>query len=352
MISTGPRGADVYTDLNGLAQLKSQARADSPEALKQTARQFEALFLQMAMKNMRQAGEPMESKLFDNSGTRMFRDMQDQQMALHLSKTSSVGFADMLVKQLGHHAKANGKALSGKGLDEYWHNTVRMIPLQKSAKSEGGPEQGKPLQMPQRIGAVKHAVARHESPFADEKAFFQQLLPEATAAAAELGVDPKLLLSQAALETGWGKSVLRRNDGGESHNLFGIKADKHWEGGRIASNTLEYEQGVPVRKTDYFRAYGSYQESFRDYVGFLRNNPRYAQALEKVDNPRQYVAALQQAGYATDPRYASKVLSIYQQWRDFDAGTPPVLAGNASLPADSSMPVDRLGQTVPGQESV
>lgn len=342
MKPTGSSAADV-TDTQALAQLKGAARSQSPEALKQTAQQFESMFLQMAMKNMRQAGESLGSNMADSNGARMFRDMHDQQMAMQLAKKSNLGFADMVVKQLGKppassaaqrsdsgFLKAGAPAAQGKKLGDYRHDTVRMLPLHKSA--EGLPIKQAPdkaLSMPVRPGGHVGHAKRHEPPFADEKDFFTTLLPEAEAAARELGVDPKLLLSQVALETGWGKHTPHRGDGSDSHNLFGIKAGSSWRGARVANTTLEYEQGIPVKKIDYFRAYGSYKESFQDYVGLLRNNPRYADALEKSHVPRQYMASLQKAGYATDPNYAGKVMSIYQQWRNFDADAPALAANPA-----------------------
>lgn len=346
MMPAGPRGADVYTDLNGLAQLKSRARSDSPEALKETAQQFEALFLQMTLKNMRQAGEPFESKLVDGNGLRAFKDMHDQQMALQLSKNSNIGFADMLVKQLGHQAgKTDNAPRQGMGLDAYRHGAVRAMPVHKPAAGAMAlgmrPGAAKPAFVPLQRTAPTHAApARRIPPVVDKQEFLREMLPEAQAAAKELGVDPKLLLSQAALETGWGRHTVRRGDGSDSYNLFGIKARNGWEGRRVATTTLEYIQGVPVRKTDYFRAYDSYKDCFHDYVGFLRDNPRYAQAISQADDPQRFVAALQNAGYASDPRYASKVMAIYRQWGDFDVETSNIAAAAPATetPAAASPP--------------
>lgn len=354
MMPAGPSGADVYTDLNGLARLKSRARAESPEALKQTAQQFEALFLQATLKSMRQAGEPFESKLVDGNGLRAFRDMHDQQMALHLSKSSSFGFADLLVKQLGHQAaKAGDKPPQGMGLDDYRHGAVRMMPLHGAAAGSHPIERPvKPAYMPLQGTASAHVAARRTPPVVDKQEFLRELLPEAEAAAKELGVDPKLLLSQAALETGWGRHTVRRGDGGDSYNLFGIKAGSGWQGRRVATTTLEYIQGVPVRKTDYFRAYDSYKDSFHDYVGFLRDNPRYAQAISRADDPQGFVSALQKAGYATDPRYASKVMAIYRRWSDFEVETSNIVASPATPTpvADSSQIESASSES--GEESV
>jgi flagellar protein FlgJ len=140
--------------------------------------------------------------------------------------------------------------------------------------------------------------------------FLRRLWPMAEQAAAQLQLAPEALLAQAALETGWGKHVMRRPDGDSSHNLFGIKADARWQGGAVPMSTLEYQDGVAVKTRADFRAYASYADSFQDYVGFLRSNPRYRDALGKTDDPAAYFAELQSAGYATDPRYAEKILKV------------------------------------------
>jgi flagellar protein FlgJ len=149
--------------------------------------------------------------------------------------------------------------------------------------------------------------ARFESP----EEFVSSLLPLATDIATELGVDPKVLLAQAALETGWGKHIIK--DGSEStNNLFNIKADKRWDGDRAQVNTLEYRDGLAQQEKAQFRSYDSYEQSFRDYADFLKNSPRYQQALEVAADPRQYLQQLQAAGYATDPAYADKITTIFE----------------------------------------
>ena len=105
--------------------------------------------------------------------------------------------------------------------------------------------------------------------------------------------------------------MIRGRDGRSSHNLFNIKADKAWRGQKISVASLEYEKGRAVKKQSAFRAYGSYRESFQDYVRFIRDNPRYRQALQQAGNARQYIQALQQAGYASDPGYAVKVIKVF-----------------------------------------
>ena len=147
--------------------------------------------------------------------------------------------------------------------------------------------------------------------------FVRQLWPHAREAARELGVAPEVLIAQAALETGWGRRMIQRADGGNSFNLFGIKADSSWQGDRAQVATIEYVGGVAERQRASFRAYSGLGESFSDYVQFLRSNPRYRQALEQVQDSESFVRGLQDAGYATDPNYADKILRI------LDRGTLP-----------------------------
>jgi flagellar protein FlgJ len=100
--------------------------------------------------------------------------------------------------------------------------------------------------------------------------------------------------------------------GRSSHNFFGVKAGSRWDGATVSVSTLEYENGMPVAKHEQLRAYDSPQESFRDYVELLRNNPRYADAIGTGKDAHAFAAALQRGGYATDPAYARKITAIAQ----------------------------------------
>jgi len=307
---SGP--ADVYTDFHGLAQLKGQARQNSPEAMKKVSRQFESLFLQMAMKSMRQA--TMKSDLMNSSQADTYREMYDQQLALELGKRSRLGLADMIEKQMGGGKKDGATPAGGKNLSEYRKEAgLPMRPLEPAGAGAETRLQEVRRQVSELADGVgKPASAGRRGAFSSPQEFVRELWPHAKAAGEELGVDPKMLLAQAALESGWGKSVMRTADGGHSHNLFGIKADRSWVGRSVAARTLEIEDGLAVRKNAAFRAYDSYADSFRDYIAFLRNNPRYEKALAHSDRPERFIAGLQRAGYATDPNYARKVLSIYR----------------------------------------
>ncbi|MBD9456791.1 flagellar assembly peptidoglycan hydrolase FlgJ [Pseudomonas sp. PDM05] len=153
-------------------------------------------------------------------------------------------------------------------------------------------------------------LAPAKKAFSSQDEFVATMLPMAKAAAARIGVDPKYLVAQAALETGWGKSVMRAEDGSSSHNLFGIKAGQSWQGGQARAITSEFRDGAMVKETAQFRSYASYQDSFHDLVTLLQSNDRYKEVVKSADNPEQFVRELQKAGYATDPAYASKISQI------------------------------------------
>jgi flagellar protein FlgJ len=145
------------------------------------------------------------------------------------------------------------------------------------------------------------------------------MLPHAERAAREIGVDPHALLAQAALETGWGKSVPCNSNGDCSYNLFGIKATGQWSGATVNVPTLEFEEGIAVRKAERFRAYDSPADSFRDYASLIRNNPRYENALGAGNDVVTFASALQQGGYATDPNYARKIVAVARELRELTA---------------------------------
>jgi len=282
--------ANVYTDFNGLAKLKTQARKDSQQALHEVARQFESVFMTMMLKTMRSA--KLADGILDSSQSEFFQEMYDQQLALHLSGDPGIGLADLIVRQLSPQQPA--QAVNQQALQAY-----RKIspPLAAAA----------PLTKNKNTAAVKTAA---QGPINSKEQFVKQLWPHARQAAQQLGVDTKALLAQAALETGWGTAVIKQPDGASSHNLFNIKADKSWQGARTVVNTLEYEQGVAHQQKAGFRAYHSYRESFQDYVRFIKQNERYGAALKQAHNAENYLRELQQAGYATDPDYAAKVIKI------------------------------------------
>jgi len=165
------------------------------------------------------------------------------------------------------------------------------------------------------IAQIPLAPAKKAFSSADQ--FVNTMLPMAKEAAERIGVDPRYLVAQAALETGWGKSVMRAQDGSSSHNLFGIKASSNWAGNSARAITSEFRNGAMVKETAEFRSYDSYKDSFHDLVTLLQTNNRYQDVVKSADNPEQFVRELQKAGYATDPDYASKISQIAKQMTSY-----------------------------------
>lgn len=292
--------ADVYTDFNGLAKLKTQAKQDSPEALKEVAKQFESLFLNNILKGMRAA--KLADGAMDNEQSKSYTDMYDQQLAIHLA--GGTGLADLIVKQLSPATSKNEKI----GIENYLNNPIKTTPPTVHHEAN---IQILPYFRPAspNFNDIQEELPKQITSIDD---FIRQLYPYAVQAAKDLGVEPKVLLAQAALESGWGESVIKDGNGINTFNLFNIKADKSWIGKQAQVSTLEFDQGIPRKVSAGFRSYNSFKESFNDYVDFIKSNPRYNDALKKAGNPGQYMHELQKAGYATDPKYAEKVMSIYQ----------------------------------------
>ncbi len=281
----------TYSDFESMSGLRKKAANDPHATLRQVAKHFESLYMNMMLKSMRQAS--MGDPIFDSNSSGVYRDMFDSQIALQMSQQNGMGIADMLVKQLQGGLgtpvpdKKNPAALSD-AFD------------QKEGSTVAG-EMKTSIKKPVPVSFSSHAE------------FVDTLMPYAEQAADELDVAPQVLIAQAALETGWGQHVQKLPNGQSSYNLFNIKADSRWNGDSFKVKTLEYHDGIAQQENASFRSYSSYQESFRDYVEFIQNNPRYEKALDTVADPEGYMQELQQAGYATDPKYADKVIDIYQR---------------------------------------
>lgn len=287
-----PTHASVYTDFQGLNQLKVEARQGQAGSLKEVARQFESLLTQMMVKSMREASA-VESEM-DSDQSLFYRDMYDKQLALHLAQGDGLGLSEVIKRQLSPDV-----ALTQGGLREI--EFYRQHPVKRSYIAPTDQPPSEKITAP--VESVDIDGPDH---------FVQQLWPKAEKAAAELGLPVEALLAQAALESGWGGKMIRHANGDNSHNLFGIKADSRWDGERVAVTTIEYEQGVAVRKKAFFRAYNSFEESFSDYAAFVKSSPRYEDAHQSADNPDNYFRKLQHAGYATDPAYSEKIMRVMQ----------------------------------------
>lgn len=304
------RSADQINvlDPRSLADLKRQAREGSPQALAAAAKQFEALFLQMVLKSMRDATP--SNGLMDSDQTRMFQSLLDQQLAQNLAQGGGTGLARALVRQLGPKAAAGTEAPGGVGSDGFSALPLPPLPARTAvgpANRSGVPGAGWPK--PAGAAAAESAADLAGSLPASAREFVERVWPHAEEASRATGIPAHFMVAQAALETGWGKAELRQADGQPSYNLFNIKAGRAWDGATVAAATTEFADGQASRETARFRAYGSYAEAFRDYARLLTTSPRYADVLNASDGP-SFARRLQQSGYATDPMYADKLMRI------------------------------------------
>ncbi len=301
--------AQSAIDFHGLNQLRQQAGQgrDEDQTLRQVAGQFESLFVNMMLKSMRQAS--LAEGLFDSEQSKMYQDMADQQLASDLSMRGGLGLQDVIMRQLGGARYANSaEAVPGQ---TFSIDTVTVRPSLGIRVNEKIIEQireAKPQPLAEDTEVVETDMANMPKRFNSPEEFVEKLWPYAERAAEKLGVAPEVILSQAALETGWGKFILADQQG-SSFNLFNIKAHR-WDGDTVAKNALEYRDGKALHEQSQFRAYDSYQHSFDDYVRFLQTQPRYSQALQHVGDPNAFIEQLHKAGYATDPQYADKIKRI------------------------------------------
>jgi peptidoglycan hydrolase FlgJ len=332
-MTTRVTDANVYTDLNSLTSLKRGAKDQDPATLREVARQFESVFARMVLKSMREAS--FGDSLLGSDQQDFYRGMFDDQLAMELTKGKGLGLADMLVRQLTQPgvAAADANAQSGTAEGDPKAIGAAASGAQTTAAGRGPTAAGSAgagASFANLSGSAEIPSARATGAWqpSSREEFVDELWPAAQAAGAELGVDPRSLLAQAALETNWGRSMPQHADGSTSFNLFGIKAGERWTGKAAVANTIEIENGVAVNHRERFRAYDSPAESFRDYVSLLRNNPRYADALNTGGDTRAFATALQRAGYATDPSYAQKVMSIAQNM----ASSSAALKSAANLP--------------------
>ena len=266
-----------YLDTQSLDSLRIQAGKNPNAALPQVARQFESVLMGMMLQSMRDA-TPQDGPL-DSEQTKTYLSMFDQQLSQLLSK-KGMGLAEVMVKQLDR--------------------TLPKAPLQTAAKVQASPA-------PAAQAPVHQAPAPQASSTGHRKSFISKLLPYAREAADATGIPAKFMLGQAALETGWGRHEIRRANGQSSHNLFGIKADKHWKGPVVTALTTEYVNGAAKKVYQNFRAYSSYAESFRDYASLLKS--RYSSAAASATDAAGFAKGMK--SYATDPKYSDKLMHVF-----------------------------------------
>ena len=274
-------------DVRSLDTLKREAGRQTPGALKAAAKQMEGIFVQMMMKSMRDA--TFKDDLLSSQSSEMYTAMHDQQVAQNIAGSGQLGFADLIVRQLG--GESDVPVVTPPGRDV-------LRPGLSSAPATG------PLRLPAPVSFAKPVEGAHP--------FISRLLRPAQAAAQQSGLHPHLILAQAALESGWGKREIPAADGSPSHNLFGIKATGDWRGKTTEITTTEYINGVKQKVKAAFRVYDSYEHALSDYAKLLTKNPRYRGVVQS-DSAEQGAKALQAGGYATDPAYAKKLITIIQK---------------------------------------
>ncbi|MGR9578263.1 flagellar assembly peptidoglycan hydrolase FlgJ [Pandoraea sputorum] len=287
---TGAAGANLPDltqrasyEMQGLTALRAAAHQQTPQATQQAAKQFEAVFTQMMVKSMRDA--TMSGGLLGSDQEKMFNGMLDDQLAQQLASNKGIGLADLMLKQLA--------------------KTGTTLP--PAAMGRAQPLAGRAYNSADAIGVADNAPAA-----AGE--FVDRMATAAQNASANSGIPARFMLSQAALESGWGKREIRRADGSTSHNVFGIKAGKNWNGPTVEVATTEYVNGQPRKVMAKFRAYGSYDEAFADYAKLISNNPRYSSVVASANDAASFANNLQRAGYATDPQYASKLMKVMKHF--------------------------------------
>ena len=301
-------GADLSQkfalDVSGVEALKREARSDPDKALRSAAQQFEALLMQMMLKSMREAADIGSSN--DAQDSKLYKSMLDQQLSIALSKRG-LGLADPMVRQLSRGSAAAAPDAAADPTDDPAGVDLPVMPRARATPASM-PSSPAATSLPS-VAAPPAGAASGDLP-QTARDFVGRLWPHALEASRSTGIAPHFILGQAALESGWGRGEIRMTDGSTSHNLFGIKAGRGWQGAVADVVTTEYVSGAPIKTVERFRAYGSYAEAFKDYASLLANNPRYAHVLNERMDPGAFARGLQQAGYATDPNYADKLTRV------------------------------------------
>ncbi len=302
---------DFYLNLNQLSEMKLGARQNTADASRSVAQQFESLFIQQMLAAMRSAAIVDENS--HSSYTDFYQEMHDKQLALTMAKQGGLGLTKFIMQQLpgGQGDSGNG----GETLPLHTYQEVTRAPMVNKMNYQ--PENPAVVVKPLIHDDIASAGQAEMQPplrgnWNNAQAFIRDILPEAKSAANILGISPGLLVAQSALETGWGKHVMTHPDGSSAYNLFGIKAGSGWSGNTVSKPTLEFRNGIMQTEIAHFRAYTSPSDSLEDYVNFIQSNARYRHALDHGGDDVHYVKSLQEAGYATDPEYADKILSIMQ----------------------------------------
>ena len=339
----------LVQDTRGLDQLRklsNQDEASQQQALEAAARQFESIFNQMWVSSMRETNESLAPDSPLNSRySKFFQGMLDEQMTASMaSPTSKSSLANLIVKQLSpkqdSHTSGTERTLKMpedrlpvmRRFARWEGNSANPAAADGSVGTDsasktvnGATNRATMDSLPSGVAVAERFVERMEQmqrnftrassrsssgAFSSPEEFVRQLLPAAEKVAKRIGLSPVALLAQAALETGWGRKMMKNADGSSGNNLFGIKAGRRWQGASTQANSLEYEQGRPVMRNSAFRSYHSFVQSMEDYAALIGNDARYSKARAVAQDPDAYFEALQKAGYATDPQYANKLKQV------------------------------------------
>ena len=303
-------------DVQALSGLRLAARQNSPQALKASARQFEALFLGSMIKSMREASAGGE--LSASADSKLYTAMLDQQLSQAMAQRG-VGLADYLLRQMTatQPPLAAPKEASPAPSEAATPSTsVPPAPAPTLAPAPAPAPVPVPVPVPAPAPAPAAARTSAWKPLAAVSSkslardFRAAMEPAAQAAARQTGLPASFILGQAALESGWGRRQIVAADGTQSFNVFGLKAGTHWKGKVTEVATTEYKDGVAKKVMARFRAYDSYEQAFSDYAHLLRHSPRYRQVLAQGQTVAGFAQGMQQAGYATDPAYAAKLARV------------------------------------------
>ena len=271
----------LAADAKSLGALKLDAGKATPATIRETAKQFESLFMRELLKSMREA--TMKSGMLDSPGGDLGTDLLDQQLAVNMSGQPG-GLTEQIVLQLTRQMGAEQTGAESKFTD----------PAATSRRTSS-------------LDASSSVSKASRAPTVNQTQFVQQHSQVAAEVEKTTGVPASFMLGQAGHETGWGKHEIRQKGGAPSNNLFGIKAGANWTGKVAEVTTTEFIDGAPQKRVARFRAYDSYADSFKDYARLISESPRYAKAREQTGSVQAFANGLQKAGYATDPHYAAKL---------------------------------------------
>lgn len=307
-----------HRGLNKLRQLGHGDKREQAIALKNAAAQFESLLMKQWMDAMQKSNEtlnpdsPLQSKY-----SVFFKDMLNAQQVNACvnngDRVNKNSITYLITKQFAKSLGDEGEELL-KELEQ--GSTQAIDPMQTNyVKGYKATNYFSQLQIENNHASLQALREAYQSlpelkslsNYADPQDFVDKLMPYAVKATKDVGMNPLVLVAQAALETGWGKHVPSNN------NYYGIKAGSSWEGETMDLSSAEFEGDGFVDRVSSFRAYPSVLESMKDYVKLITTSNRYAKASQLSFDPKEYFKEIQNAGYATDPNYADKLINISQK---------------------------------------